>query len=57
MFKGLGGGCISPSVSDSFFNVIHAAKTRKIKELNLAIDDVRRLKLVGYTSDTTFPAC
>jgi hypothetical protein len=50
LFKNLGGGIINPSASEGLFTVVHAAKTRKIRELKLKINDPETGKFVAYYS-------
>ncbi len=48
LLKNQGGGGIAISISDAIFNTVHAAKIKKIKELNISLTDPKILNLVGY---------
>ena len=53
LLKNKGGGMISNSIGDDIFLSIHAAKYRKLKELNLTITSPETVKLVGYYPETS----
>jgi hypothetical protein len=48
LLKNSGGGIINNSTTESIFVTVHAAKCKKLKELNIAGNNPDILKLVGY---------
>lgn len=48
LLKNSGGGTIALSTTDAVYTNVHAAKIRKMKELNITLEDPRILKLVAY---------
>ena len=48
LLKNSGGGIINTSTTESAFVTIHAAKRKKMEELEINLIDPRILKFVGY---------
>ena len=57
LLKNQGGGTIVNSITDSIYLSIHAAKKKKMKELNINMNDTEILKFVGYYTEHSFIAC
>jgi glutamate/tyrosine decarboxylase-like PLP-dependent enzyme len=45
------------SISDGIFHTCHAAKLKKMKELDISLEDIRITKMVGYYTQHSFPSC
>ena len=51
LMKNSGGGIINTTISEGTFLAIHVAKRRKMKELNIELNDPKTLKFVGYYAE------
>ena len=51
LFKNEGGAIINPSASESIVVSVHAAKRRKMAEINIEENPERIVKFVGYFSE------